>query len=204
MCWNAEVSLNTFIFAFISFCIVISFNRFSIFIPIIALSISVMQLYEYFIWKNINNIKIINNFSILGPIIILFQLLLFNYAFLKGKERIIAIVLIFIIFIISKIIRSYANTKIKITVGKNGHLLWHWADLPPILLIFIFILYLYPLSKNENKTLFIFIAIALLISFYYYYKYKTWGTMWCYFSNLIWIYLIISSIYLYINDKYEF
>jgi hypothetical protein len=203
MCWNAEVSLNTFIYALISFVIVIGFNRFPLFTPMIALSVSLMQLYEYFIWKNIHNKKIIDNISIIGPIIILLQLLLLNYAFLKGKERIIAIVLIFILFIISLIIRSYDYNNLKITVGENGHLLWHWADLPPILLIFIFILYLYPLSKKNNKTAFIFITIALLISLYYYYKYKTWGTMWCYFSNLIWIYLIIASIYLYINNEYD-
>ena len=91
MCWNSDVSLRTFIYALISFVIVVGFNRFSILIPLIALSVSFMQLYEYFIWKNIHNKKIIKNISILGPIIILVQLLLLNYTFLRGNERIISI-----------------------------------------------------------------------------------------------------------------
>ena len=203
MCWNSDVSLRTFIYALISFVIVVGFNRFSILIPLIALSVSFMQLYEYFIWKNIHNKKIIKNISILGPIIILVQLLLLNYTFLRGNERIISIMLIIIVFIISIIMRYNDYNNFKITIGENKHLIWHWADLPPILLLIVFIFYLYPLSKKEDKTVFIFIAIALLISLYYYYKYKTWGTMWCYFSNIIWIVLILKSIYLFMINKYE-
>ena len=202
MCWSAEVSLNTFIFAIISFCIIVSFNRFPMINAFIVLSISLMQLYEYFVWKNIHNKKIIHHLSFFGPFVILLQVLLINYAFLRDNERNIAILLIIIIAIIC-MIYNYKNNKFYMEVGENKHLIWYWADLPAILLIFICFFYLYPLTTKQNIIPFIYGLITLLISFYYYYKYKTWGTMWCYFSNLIWIVLIIKTFYLYFIDKYE-
>ena len=202
MCWSAEVSLNTFIFALISFCIVISFNRFPMINAFIVLSISLMQLYEYFVWKNIHNKKTIHYLSFFGPFVILLQVLLLNYAFLKDNERNIAILLILIIATIC-MIYNYKNNKFDMEVGENKHLIWYWADLPAILLLFICFFYLYPLTTKENIIPFIYGLITLLISFYYYYKYKTWGTMWCYFSNLIWIVLIIKTFYLYFINKYE-
>jgi hypothetical protein len=202
MCWSAEVSLNTFIFAIISFCIVVSFNRFPMINAFIALSISLMQLYEYFVWKNIHDKKIIQNLSYFGPLIILLQVLLINYAFLRDNERNIGIILIIIIATIC-MIYNYKNNKFDMEVGENKHLIWHWADLPPILLLLICFFYLYPLTTKQNIIPFIYGLITLLISLYYYYKYKTWGTMWCYFSNLIWIVLIIKTLYLYFTDKYE-
>jgi hypothetical protein len=197
MCWNAEVSLNTFIFAFVSLIIVVFLNKIDRIDILISLSISIMQLFEYFTWKNIHNKKIIYYLSLIaGPLIILSQILLINYGFLRGTERIIAFVLIFIVCFMC-MIYNYYNNKFDMKVGENGHLIWYWADVPPILLLFMFIFYLYPLSRKENKFSFITASIFLLISLYYYYKYKTWGTMWCYFSNLVWMILIVKSIYLY-------
>jgi hypothetical protein len=197
MCWNADVSLNTFIIAFVSLIIVVFLNKMDRIDILISLSISIMQLFEYFTWKNIHNKKIIYYLSLIaGPLIILSQILLINYGFLRGTERIIAFVLIFIVCFMC-MIYNYYNNKFDMKVGENGHLIWYWADVPPILLLFMFIFYLYPLSRKENKFSFITASIFLLISLYYYYKYKTWGTMWCYFSNLVWMVLIVKSIYLY-------
>jgi hypothetical protein len=80
--------------------------------------------------------------------------------------------------------------------GENGHLIWYWLDLPLIWILIAISFYLIPLYVIRNKSLlaFIFVSLILIISFYYYYKYKTWGTMWCYFSNLIWLYLLIYVI----------
>jgi hypothetical protein len=75
--------------------------------------------------------------------------------------------------------------------GNNGHLIWHWLDLPLIWIIIGLTFYIIPLLLYREKVAFIGVSIILIISIYNYYKYKTWGSMWCYFSNIIWIYLII-------------
>ena len=201
MCWNAEVSLNTFIYAIISFFIVIGFNKLPIITSIISLFVSLIQLYEYFAWKYIHNEKIIYYLSIFGPLIILLQLLLISYSNFNDKtELIITISLIFIVGIIW-MIYNYYNDKFDMKVGENGHLIWYWVDTPLIIMILVFLLYLYPMIRNNNIYTFIFTSVVLLISLYYYYKYKTWGTMWCYFSNILWIFLIYKSIYLYMIDN---
>ena len=201
MCWNAEVSLNTFIYAIISFFIVIGFNKLPIITSIISLFVSLIQLYEYFAWKYIHNEKIIYYLSIFGPLIILLQLLLISYSNFNDKtELIITISLIFIVGIIW-MIYNYYNDKFDMKVGENGHLIWYWVDTPLIIMILVFLLYLYPMIRNNNIYTFIFTSVVLLISLYYYYKYKTWGTMWCYFSNILWIFLIYKSIYLYTIDN---
>ena len=201
MCWNAEVSLNTFIYAIISFFIVIGFNKLPIITSIVSLFVSLIQLYEYFAWKYIHNEKIIYYLSIFGPLIILLQLLLISYSNFNDKtELIITISLIFIVGIIW-MIYNYYNDKFDMKVGENGHLIWYWVDTPLIIMILVFLLYLYPMIRNNNIYTFIFTSVVLLISLYYYYKYKTWGTMWCYFSNILWIFLIYKSIYLYMIDN---
>ena len=85
--------------------------------------------------------------------------------------------------------------------GENGHLKWLWADLPIPLLILGLILWIYPPIRKRNVIVSIAIIITLSISLYNYYKYKTWGSMWCYIGNIFWIFVIIKSVYLYINNK---
>ena len=70
MCWNAEISLNTFIFGCISAIIVYLLGVVNINIIIILLSFTSMQLLEYFIWQNIDNIKINEILSKIGLFII--------------------------------------------------------------------------------------------------------------------------------------
>ena len=84
MCWNAEVSLNTFIFAIIGMIIVVGLNKISYTTILFALSISLMQLLEYYTWNNINDKDIIFKLSIIGFLIILFQILILNYGLLQG------------------------------------------------------------------------------------------------------------------------
>ena len=191
MCWNAEVSLNTFIFAIIGMIIVVGLNKISYTTILFALSISLMQLLEYYTWNNINDKDIIFKLSIIGFLIILFQILILNYGLLQGDEKIIALIII-IIYSLFIFIYNYQNDKFKMEKGENGHLIWHYVDIPLPLLIIVFFFYIYPSIKYSYMSIFIMI-IPLLISLYYYYNYKTWGTMWCYFSNIYWLVLIILS-----------
>lgn len=194
MCWNAEISLNTFIFGIISAIIVILLNKINYIIILFIFSVSLMQLLEYFAWKNIDNKENIYYLSIIGFLIILFQIIILNYGFLNNKDRQIALIII-LIFSIQIFIYNYQNNKFNMEVGENKHLIWHWVDIPLPLLIIVLIFYIYPAFRNGYIP-FLLITVSLLISFYYYYKYKTWGTMWCYFSNFIWLVLIGKSIYL--------
>ena len=80
--------------------------------------------------------------------------------------------------------------------GENGHLIWWWLDIVyPLNILFILLFYIYPYYEIKNYSSLIFVIISVGISLYYNLKYKTWGSMWCYIGNILWISLIIKSIY---------
>jgi len=191
MCWNAEVSLNTFMFGFISAIIVLLLNQIKYYYVIIVMSFTVMQLLEYFTWKNINNKKVIRYLSLIGIHLILLQLLLLNYFFAPKKIRNILIILIIFFYLLYLI---FSKMKLKMDKAENGHLRWHWIDENIIWISVALLFYLIP--SFSNIYLFIFLFGTLVYSLYNYYKYNTWGSMWCYISNLLWIFLILCSIYL--------
>ena len=64
MCWNAEVSLNTFLFSSFVLCLIIYNNTYTqykikdfnnIWIYLFFVSFILMQLFEFFIWRNVDN-----------------------------------------------------------------------------------------------------------------------------------------------------
>jgi len=200
MCWNAEVSLNTFIFGTISAIIAIIINKYPLSTLLLVYTISLIQLMEYFAWRNIHNKRRIFYISIFGTLILLLQLILISYIYLNEKERKYGYITIFILASIA-IFYNFVNNKFHMERGENGHLKWLWADLPIPLLILGLILWIYPPIRKRNVIVSIAIIITLSISLYNYYKYKTWGSMWCYIGNIFWIFVIIKSVYLYINNK---
>jgi len=204
MCWNAEVSLNSFIFGAISFIIVIAINTIDYKYLLLPLAVTSMQLIEYFAWKNINNKTAIAFISLMGMSVILLQLLIINITILHGKELIIVLIAL---LLASLVVLTYVlnNNKLRMEKGINGHLVWYWADVPLPLLIFILSFYFYVSFKNNGKFKLIIIMafILLLISIYSYYKYKTWGSMWCYYSNYGWIFFIGYSLLNLYKSKIE-
>jgi hypothetical protein len=194
MCWNAEVSLNTFLFGMISMTIVLLLNKISFITILLALTLSLIQLMEYYAWNNINNKDAIFKLSIIGYFIIVSQILILNYGFLNNNDRLISVIIILVLSIYF-FIYNYQNDKFYMEKGKNKHLIWHWVDIPTPLLLIVLIFYIYPAIQYGIITS-IAIIVPLLISLYYYYKYKTWGSMWCYMSNFFWILLILKSLIL--------
>lgn len=195
MCWNAEVSLNTFIFGIVSAIIVLILNKLKYHLVLILLSFTLIQLLEYFAWKNLNNKKVIRILSIIGIQIIFIQLLLLNYYLPRTQKlKIIltsAVVITYILFLLFQ----FPYVKLDMEKSKiNKHLIWHWLDLPLFWLLIGFLFYLIPCYLTNNIYVFTFGILTLTFSLYNYYKYKTWGSMWCYISNSLWIFAIIISI----------
>ena len=88
MCYNPTVSIGTFIFgvsvAILAFLSDKIKNKRAI---IVFLSITAMQLLEYFAWTYYNNKKIIKILSILGLLLLLLQIILLIYYFTHDKIR---------------------------------------------------------------------------------------------------------------------
>lgn len=195
MCYNAEISLNTFIFGIICAFIVIILNKINIIAILFTLTVTLIQLMEYYTWKNIENRNIIYLLSIIGFFIIFLQIFILNYGYLNNDERYISLVIL-LILIIYLFHYNYQNNNFYMEKGTNGHLIWHWIDIPLPLLLIILVFYLYP-AFRYGYIIFILMIILLSISLYNYYKYKTWGSMWCYIGNSLWLLMLFKSLYLY-------
>jgi len=191
MCYNTDISIKTFLFGLISAIIIYLYDYKYLPIIIIIMSFTSMQLLEYFAWTYINKKKIIKILSYIGFFIILLQYIIIYYISLPEKYKIIS-VLIIILYGLYKLLISKNN--FTMIIAKNGHLRWRWIETPIYWLILLLILYLTPLYFY-NKLIFYFGTITAIISLYSYYNNKTFGSMWCYFSNLLWIIFLISILF---------
>jgi len=203
MCYNAEISLNTFIYGTIALIITLILNKLPITEIIIVFTISLIQLMEYFAWTNINNSINLYYISHFGLFIIFIQVFLITYSHFKNEKKQIMLLLLFLTSIYIYY-NTAINNKFNMEKGKNGHLIWWWLDIVyPLNILLLLIFYMYPYYETKSYITLILVIISVGISLYYNMKYKTWGSMWCYIGNLFWIALIIKSIYFYITEKNE-
>lgn len=203
MCYNAEISLQTFIYGFISAIIVYYLRVVPPKAILILMSVTFMQFIEFLTWTYYDNLTINRYLSIFAFITVIIQLILLNY-FLPNKKYSRILLRSLFIFAIIFIIFQLRFVDFRMRIGENKHLSWYWLDLPLIWIIIGLAFYLIPTYLSKYKSTFIFTVAILSVSLYYHWKYRTWGSMWCYFSNIGWLYLLGISIIILIKPYLSF
>ena len=201
MCWNPEVSLTTYTFSTLSILLALNLGILKLSNFLIIQSFIIMQLIEFFLWIYLKHNKLNTFFSILGFIAILSQpfLTLFSIQHFNYKNLIIGSYIVFILYLIFT-----QNIEYKTVVGINKHLEWKWLNFPlHIILIWLFFLcfkyfyYFYSYSYkeyiNEFYT-FLFIIITFIFSYISFLNTKTWGSMWCWYANIISVFFLCKSL----------
>ena len=199
MCWNAEVSLNTFLFSSFVMLLIMYNNKYTqykiqfiegidnIWAYIFMFSFIFMQLIEFFIWKNINNPGLNSLFSILASILLLIQPIA-SIMLLSSNIRMYMLIPYILLFI-PVCIYKFITKKMNSSVTKLNHL--HWSIInnnEPVLIIAWLFFYLFPLLYRGSIFGFIFSSLTLLVVLYNYYKDKSFGSMWCWIVNSLMIY----------------
>jgi hypothetical protein len=194
MCWNASVSLNTYIFGLFA-SLFSYYNGFGNILSVIFYqSFIIIQLIEYFIWTKAFSNKLLSQISFF---VIMCQPI-FNIIKIEQSPQVIPYILaayiIFIVILYTFIVPL--NTVIFSTVpSKNGHLSWKWLDLN-IYIIFIWYAFLSIRWIIDRMYLVLTIITALLIITLVLYKdTNTFGSMWCWTANIISFYLIFEVFY---------
>ena len=207
MCWNETVSLNTFLFSFFGVNFAYFNNVINGYEYLLFYSFISMQLLEYFTWKYLNNKKINRLLSQLGLFLIAMQPILFilipNNLNMSIKASLIAFYLLFWVSFV-----MFLNVDYSMVKAPNGHLAWNWLNVPP-LYIFIWLLFLLVVLLYIKKYILFTIHVIVFLAIYYtYYKTNTWGSLWCWISNILAVFLIVRTFfnsnalnYLVINDK---
>ena len=203
MCWNERVSLNTFLFSLFGISFAYFNNVINSYIFLHLLSFNSMQLLEYFTWKHLNNIKINRLLSQLGLFIIFIQPILSIMSSYSSNKKLktilITLYLVFAIFC-----AAYFPIDFSMEKASNGHLAWNWLQFPtPI--IFIWGAFSFGLLLYRKKYIIFAIHLIIFLAIYYtYYTTHTWGSLWCWISNLIAIQLIIQVFFNIDNYDYLF
>ena len=203
MCWNATVSLNTFLFSMFVLLLIVYNNKFTeykiqelnnIWIYLFLASFIFMQLIEFFIWRNIKN-KFYNHlFSTLATFLIFIQPI-FSIMILSNKQLrnkvLISYLLCATCFYILRVFQrnsKFMTKNINSSVSDKGHLVWNFFELGPILLLIWLFFLLFSLIY-EKKWIGLAIGIILLcISYITYMNDNSMGSMWCWMVNLVMFY----------------
>ena len=184
MCWNATVSLQTFVFSTIPLVLcyylkLISFSMFITFQTFITI-----QLIEYFLWTYLNT-SWNTFFSKLGYLFVL--LLPFNsilFSFMPYKYYILGLYILFI--------STYTFTypiHFHTSIAKNKHLSWEWLKFP-LHIVFIWAIFFVLPSLHKLCIITLFTITTFFITLYTYYYTNTFGSMWCWIGNF-------NSLYMY-------
>ena len=197
MCWNAEVSLQTFVLGCIGLSILYMLSYYKL-VLIIIFSIITVQLWEYFIWIYIDkpNISRIFSFIIfiwifLQPIIVIYSTK-YKYLIKYYVSLIISILVFFALFMKLKF-------DFRPRVAKNGHLDWNWFDnkLLFILLCIVYLVFFLGIMLYTKYYIsFVIASVLFVYSVYNYEMYSTFSSMWCWFANLSIIIFIIDALVL--------
>lgn len=206
MCWNAEVSLNTFLFSTFALALVYYNNEYTKYknpifdnkwLYLFCILSFTMQLIEFFIWKNIKN-KYNVIFTKLAFILVYLQpiasLMLLSNINLRNF-LLTQYIIVGIPFIISIIY----NNKINTTVSKQGHLVWNTnislggINLNTPAFIYWMILLLFSFFY-EQKWIYLLFGIVTF-SVFMYKEYNSAASTWCWFINIFSFYILFYLLF---------
>ncbi len=195
MCWNADVSLNTFLFSGFVLLLIMYNNQYTKYkiqefnnkwMYVFIASFISIQLIEYFIWKNINNPYYNNIFSICIILLLLFQpvvsLMLLSNIQLRNK-----LLMLYLFLSIPYSIYKISTIHLSSVISKNGHLRWNFENKAPVIISWMIFFLFSPFYEKIWFPL-IFGISTLIISFINYQKEDTYTSMWCWLANFSMIY----------------
>ena len=195
MCWNKEISLNTFVFSSFVLALIFYNNTYTQYkikyfdnswYYILLSSIFLMQLVESFIWRNIHS-TYNQFFSIVASILLLCQPII-SLMLIDNKELRHNLILIYVLIFIPYFTYKFMNNQMKSSISEKGHLVWSFLD-NHIAVYFIWIFFfLFSFMYRQNYYGFLFAMGLFLLTYYNYYNDKTIGSMWCWIVNSIMIY----------------
>jgi hypothetical protein len=196
MCWNAQISLNTFLFSSFVLALVIynnSYTKYKIqelndkWMYIFLISVILMQLLEFLIWKNINK-KVLNNlFSILATTLLIIQPIA-SLMLLKNIKLRNMLLTSYASLAFPYSIYKFSTKYINSTISANGHLKWNFFDSGKLVSLFWMFFFLFSFVYEGKWLGLIFGLTVLLMSFLNNNKDKSMWSMWCWGVNTISIY----------------
>ena len=194
MCWNASVSLNTYIFGLFASSFAYYNGATDLLGFLLFQSFIIMQLIEYFIWSKTFSNRLLSQIALFA---ILCQPVL-NILKIQKMPKLIPYLLVayFIFIIIVYTIITPLNTlEFSSVPSKNGHLAWKWFSWNIYIIVIWFAFLSVRWIIDKMYIILAFVTTALIISIILYKETRTWGSMWCWIANIISFYIIVMVFY---------
>lgn len=209
MCWNKEVSLNTFLFSGFILLLIIYNNKYTkykinelnhFWMYMFLISFIIIQLIEHLIWKNFNNPFYNKLFTICAIFVILIMQPLTSLMNVNNFSLRNNLILSYLGFLSIYVINNYPNFDFYSIISKKGHLIWRFNEnnniiynkIFPLIWLFFF---LFSLFYNGHYSGFAIAIMTLLLAVYNYTTDKTITSMWCWLSNSIMMYYCFILIF---------
>lgn len=211
MCWNENVSLNTFLFGTVVLLFIaynnsytqykiIEFDKYPI-LYLFMFSVVSMQLAEYFLWKSIRtkNEEMNTIFSMMGWSITRIFQPLFAIGSIPDPfiyfRNVAFVVYFFTLTVVSTYKQLYNPIDFKSIIDKSGHLRWIWDDITGYEKIQPFFYFLSLFVLVFHFPVITLLSACYLIVSYFMFK-NAWGSMWCWIINSFFIYFLIDILYI--------
>jgi len=215
MCWNADISINTFLFTCLALLFIFITNTYTKYksrtfdnplVYVFLLNVAGVQLAEFFLWRNLKNKSLNETFSRVIANLIAIQpaTLMLMIPNVSLRYSILAAYAAYLTFYI-QYKRMYSPIDFSTTLSKSGHLSWEWIKYrgyENIFFLFMIAFYLASLLLIDNFVILMFGVMSIIVSFYFYYKSEIFGSMWCWVANLFMLYFIVDI--LMIKPYYEY
>ena len=194
MCWNASVSLNTYIFGLFASSFAYYNGTTDLLGFLLFQSFIIMQLIEYFIWSKTFSNRLLSQIALF---FILCQPVLNILKIQKMPELIPYLLVAYFIFIIIvyTIITPLNTLEFSSVPSKNGHLAWKWFSWNIYIIVIWFAFLSVRWIIDKMYIILAFVTTALIISIILYKETRTWGSMWCWIANIISFYIIVMVFY---------
>jgi hypothetical protein len=187
MCWNAEVSLQSFGIGIVAILLGL-YHGLSLPTALFCLTIVFMQLIEYIVWSNYADKKV-NYLASLGAVFLLWLQPIASILTLPGSLR-SSLLIPYLSLTGAGLLFGFSSSKdnLRMYRGTNGHLVWDWLqrDMKTYLsLIVYFVFLLLPLVLSQEFVLLGLSLLTLGASLFSFYDANTWGSMWCWIVNYL-------------------
>jgi hypothetical protein len=204
MCWNQYVSINTFVFGIFGLLLIAYNNNYSNYkftffnnpyAYLFMLSFIFMQLFEFILWRNLNNNTINRIVSTLGLLLLVVQpiasLMLLNNIPLRNK-----LLMSYSIPAIILVLYNLIITKIHTVISPSGHLAWKWTFYDSnfidffIKVFYLFFLFFSFIYNKYYEAIIIFLMYLIFI--YHFNRDGSAGSIWCLSVNVIVLYFLLQ------------
>lgn len=193
MCWDATISINTFAIGTFSLMLVYANRKLSTPHFLYYILFTSMQLVEFFVWKYIHNKNVNHIMSIVAFLIIVALPLVGILAFLSPTNRYKQLLLLtYVALSFFYILSTFSHTDFSMKQSPDKHLSWSWMPDSILIMLCWYMFWIVPYVIEPKLYNLIINTVLFIVIYFNYRKYKTYGSIWCWISNLFSIYLMVQ------------